>query len=184
MTSQTVADLSGGDASRTATAPTTRYDQLASETDPAGAKTTYTYDAYGNQASQTDPDGNLTHYTYDGDGHLLTTTLANYTGSPPGSQTAAPLVEESRAYDPAGRLAWVTDAMGRGTDYYYTDNGLLAGETGVQPGRVAVVHARVERLRRRRQPDRAVDEQRGDRHHLHRRRGRPGHAAGHRPHRP
>ena len=90
-------------------------------------KTSYTYDAYGNKASETDPDGNVTDYAYDADGHLLTTTLENYTGSPPGSQAAAPLVEESRAYDPAGRLAYVTDAMGRITDYQYTDNGLLAG---------------------------------------------------------
>ena len=129
----------------------------------------------GTRPRETDPDGNVTDYTYDGDGDLLTTTLENYTGSPPGSQAAAPLVEESRAYDPAGRLACVTDAMGRGTDYYYTDNGLLAGRDGVQPGRVAVVHSPSELLRRRRQPDRAVDEQRGNRHHLHRRRRRPGH---------
>src|SRR5207244_4294013 len=37
------------------------------------------------------------------------------------------LQEEWRWYDPAGRLATVTDAMGRETNYYYTDNGLLAG---------------------------------------------------------
>ncbi len=37
-------------------------------------------------------------------------------------------MEESRQYDPAGRLARVFDAMGRITGYYYyTDNGLLAG---------------------------------------------------------
>ena len=136
---------------------------LASETDADGHTTSYTYDAYGNKASETDPDGNVTDYTYDGAGDLLTTTLENYTGSPPGSQAAAPLEEEARAYDPAGRLAWVSDAMGRGTEYYYTDNGLLARRDGVQPGRVAVVQARGEHLRRRRQPDRAVDEQRGNR---------------------
>ena len=76
-----------------------------------------------NKASETDPDGNVTQYTYDGDGDLLTTTLENYTGSPPGSQAAAPLVEESRAYDPAGRLAQVTDAMGRQTEYQYLTTG-------------------------------------------------------------
>jgi YD repeat-containing protein len=126
-TSQVTADLTGLDASRTDTRTYNGYDQLTSETDPAGAHTTYTYDAYGNTASQTDPDGNVTQYSYDGDGHLTATTLENYTGSPPGSQAAAPLVEESRAYDPAGRLATVSDALDRATNYYYTDNGLLAG---------------------------------------------------------
>src|SRR6202023_2505534 len=115
--------------SRTVTSTYNQYDQLASQTDAAGAKTTYTYDAYGNKASQTDPDGNVTDYTYTAEGHLLTTTLENYTGSPPGSQTAAPLVEESRQYDPAGRLAYVTDAMGHITAYNYTDNGLVSQET-------------------------------------------------------
>ncbi|HEY7811741.1 MAG TPA: LamG-like jellyroll fold domain-containing protein, partial [Nakamurella sp.] len=128
VTSQTVADTNtGGDSPRTATRTYNGFDQLASQTDPAGARTTYTYDAFGNRASQTDPDGNLTQYTYDGDGHLLTTKLANYTGSPPGSKAAASLTEESRWYDPAGRQAGVTDALGQDTDFWYTDNGLLAG---------------------------------------------------------
>jgi large repetitive protein len=130
-TSQTVTDTTGDDASRTTTDTYSAYDELASEKDPDGNVTTYTYDAYGNKASETDPDGNLTEYTYDGDGDLLTTTLENYTGSPPGSQTAAPLVEDSRAYDPAGRLASMTDAMGRVTDDTYTDNGLPATVTDV-----------------------------------------------------
>jgi YD repeat-containing protein len=133
VTSVVTADLTGGDASRTVTSGYNQYDQLSTKTDAAGAKTTYTYDAYGNKASETDPDGNLTEYAYNAEGHLLTTTLENYTGSPPGSQAAAPLVEESRAYDPAGRLSWVSDAMGRGTEYQYTDNGLLAGETEFSP---------------------------------------------------
>src|SRR6185437_12445828 len=131
--SQQVADLTGGDAARAATRAYNVYDPLATETDPAHSTTRYTYDAYGNKASQTDPGGNLTQYAYDGDGHLLTTTLANYTGSPPGSQAPAPLVQESRSYDPAGRLAQVIDAIGRKTDYTYLDNDLLAQETQVSP---------------------------------------------------
>ena len=186
VTSQEVADLTGGDASRTTIRTYNGFDQLASETDPAGAKTTYTYDGYGNKASQTDPDGNLTQYTYDGEGHLLTTTLENYTGSPPGSQAAAPLTVESRQYDPAGRLAYVTDAMGRVTAYNYTDNGLVSQEVQApsstdwsQSFTVDGLH-----LRRRGEPDRGLDEQLGDRHHLRRRRGRPGDAANDRPLRP
>jgi YD repeat-containing protein len=131
VTSQTVADTTGGDASRTATRTYNSYDELTSETDADGNKTSYTYDEYGNVATETDPDGNVTAYTYDGDGNLLTTTLENYTGSPSGSQSATNLVEESRSYDPAGQLASVTDAMGRVTEYGYTDNGLLATVTDV-----------------------------------------------------
>jgi RHS repeat-associated protein len=131
VTSQTVADTTGGDASRTTTSTYNAYNELTSTKDPDGNVTAYTYDAYGNKASETDPDGNVTDYTYDGDGDLLTTTLENYTGSPPGSQSAAPLVEESQSYDPAGRLASSTDAMGRVTNYTYTDNGLAATVTDV-----------------------------------------------------
>ncbi|HEX5495264.1 MAG TPA: LamG-like jellyroll fold domain-containing protein [Mycobacteriales bacterium] len=132
--SQMTADTTGGDAPRTVSYTYTAHDQKASSTDAAGAVTHYTYDAYGNRASQTDPAGNETDYTYDPNGHLLTTTLLAYTGSPPGSQAPAPLIEESRAYDPAGRLASVTDAMGRVTSYGYTDDGLTASVTRTGPG--------------------------------------------------
>jgi RHS repeat-associated protein len=128
VTSQTVTDLTGGDAPRTVTRVYNGYDQVVSQTDAASATTAYTYDAFGNVASRTDPDGNDTAYTYDGDGHLLTTTLQNYTGSPPGSQAAAPLLEQTRYYDAAGRLATVVDGMNNLDNFYYTDNGLLAGE--------------------------------------------------------
>jgi RHS repeat-associated protein len=134
LTSQQTADTTGGDTSRTESATYNAFDQKATSTDAAGAVTQYAYDSYGNLASQTDPAGNLTQYAYDPNGHLLTTTLANYTGSPPGSQAAAPLIEESRAYDPAGRLASVTDAMGRVTSYAYTDDGLTASVTRTGPG--------------------------------------------------
>ncbi len=132
--SQVTADTTGGDASRTVSDTYNGYDQKATSTDAAGAVTQYTYDGYGNLATETDPAGNVTAYTYDPNGHLLTTTLQNYTGSPPGSQTAAPLIEDSRAYDPAGRLASVTDAMGRVTSYAYTDDGLTASVTSSGPG--------------------------------------------------
>ena len=141
---QTVTDLTGGDAAAH------RHPHLQ-RLRPAGHRrptrpartTTYTYDAYGNKASQTDPDGNLTQYAYDGDGHLLTTTLANYTGSPPGSQAAAPLLEESRAYDPAGRLAAGDRRDGPQHRLLLHRQRAAGAEIQVQPGRVAVVHHRV-----------------------------------------
>ncbi len=99
--SQTTADTTGGDASRTVSYTYNGYDQKASSTDAAGAVTHYTYDAYGNLASKTDPAGNVTDYTYDPNGHLLTTTLENYTGSPRAPTATAPGVR----LRPGGRLA-------------------------------------------------------------------------------
>jgi len=97
------------------------------------AKTAYSYDAYGNKATETDPAGNVTAYAYDPDGHLLTVTLQNYTGDPVNPSPPVNLVESSRAYDPVGRLASVTDSMGWVTSYTYTDDGLLATVTRSDP---------------------------------------------------
>ena len=133
VTTQTVADLTGGDASRTTTSTYNAHDQLISSNDPGGATTGYAYDAYGDKASATDPAGNVTGYAYDPDGRLLTVTLQDSTGTPANPQAAAPLVESSRAYDPAGRLASMTDAMGFTTSYTYTGNGLLATQTRANP---------------------------------------------------
>jgi YD repeat-containing protein len=55
--SQTVADTTSGDASRTVSYTYTGNDLEASWTDAAGKVTTYTYDAYGDVASETDPPG-------------------------------------------------------------------------------------------------------------------------------
>jgi RHS repeat-associated protein len=129
LTSVTVADLTGGDASRTTSYAFNSHDEMASKTDALGNKTTFGYDAYGNQTSQTDANGSTTSYAYDADGHLLTVTLDGYTGDPASPTAATNLVEQSRAYDPDGRLASITDSMGRQTSYAYTDNGLTATVT-------------------------------------------------------
>jgi RHS repeat-associated protein len=137
VTSQVTADIGPAatrDASRTESYTYNTHDQKASYTDGANAVTSYTYDAYGNQATKKDAGGNVTAYTYDPNGRLLTTTLQGYTGSPAGSQSAKNVTEESRAYDPAGRLASVTDGMGRVTAYTYTDDGLTASVTHSGPG--------------------------------------------------
>jgi large repetitive protein len=129
VTSQTVADTTGGDASRVYSTTYNTFNQVASKTDPVGNTTTFTYDAYGNKASDTDALTNIVRYTFDPNGHLLTQTLTNYTGDPVHPQAAAALLEVSRAYDPAGRLAAITNAMGNTTTYTYTDNGLVARVT-------------------------------------------------------
>ena len=136
LTSQSVADTTGGDASRTESSTYNQYDQQATSTDANGnaglsngATTTYHYDASGNLATETDAQGNETKYTYDDDAHLLDTSLENYTGDPVNPASPTELTESSRAYDPAGRLASITDAMGNTTSYTYTDDGLLATAT-------------------------------------------------------
>ncbi|MGW2696099.1 LamG-like jellyroll fold domain-containing protein [Streptomyces sp. NPDC001296] len=131
--SQTVADLGGGDAPRTQSYTYTPYDQVNTTTDAAGGTTTYTYDNYGNQATVEDPADNVLSYAYDPNGKLLTQTLKNYIADPVNPSPARDLVESSRAYDPAGRLQSLTDAMGNVTSYTYTDNDLTATVTRSDP---------------------------------------------------
>ena len=138
--SQTVADTTGGDAPRTTSTTYNQYDQVATETDANGsagadngATTAYLYDGYGNRTRTTEQDGTTTAYGYDADGHLKTQTLLDYTGDPVNPSAPQDLVESSRAYDPAGRLASITDAMGFTTAYTYTDDGLVATVTKTDP---------------------------------------------------
>ncbi|MEW2134469.1 LamG-like jellyroll fold domain-containing protein, partial [Streptomyces sp. NPDC005435] len=129
---QTVSDASGGDHARTQTWTYDAYDHVATEADANAAEgaangntTTYTYDTSGNKTKEVTTAGNETRYTYDAEGNLLTQGLM-YQGDPVNPQTPALLTESSRAYDPAGRLASITDAMGNTTSYTYTDDGLTA----------------------------------------------------------
>ncbi|MFB9831444.1 LamG-like jellyroll fold domain-containing protein [Actinoallomurus acaciae] len=124
--SQTVADTTGGDASRTISNTYTAYEQVETTTDANHKTTSFTYDAYGNKATETDPAGTTIAYAYDPNGNLLTQTLKDYIGDPVDPSPSRDLVESSRAYDPAGRLASITDSMGATTGYTYTDNGLTA----------------------------------------------------------
>ncbi|WP_157032505.1 LamG-like jellyroll fold domain-containing protein [Kitasatospora cheerisanensis] len=127
LTTRTVSDTTGGDASRTTTwAYNTTNNLLNKTTDPAGRTTVYTYDAYGNVTNRTDPAGTRWSYTYDGRNRLVRTGIGNYTGSPLDPVPSRAQVLEARAYDPAGRLATVTDAMGRTTHTYYNDDNTVA----------------------------------------------------------
>ncbi|MFG2183231.1 LamG-like jellyroll fold domain-containing protein [Streptomyces abikoensis] len=133
VTSQTVADLSGGDAPRTVSSTYNQFNQLETNTDATKSTTSFTYDAYGNKATERDALGNTLAFAYDAEGHLLTQTLKGYTGDPANPSPAKDLVQSSRAYDPAGRLASITDAMGNTTSYTYTDNDLTATITRSDP---------------------------------------------------
>lgn len=137
MTSQTVSDAgAGGDAPRTESWTFNQYDQEASDSDANasagaanGGTATFEYDSYGNKSSEVDPDGSKLEFSYDPDGNLLTQTLDGYTGDPVNPSSPQNLVESSRAYDPAGRLATLTDSMGNVNVYKYTDDGLVASVT-------------------------------------------------------
>lgn len=131
--SQTVSDVTGGDAARTTTMTYDPYNRLAGRTDPGGDTTSFEYDGYGNKVKETDPAGNANTYTFDGENRPLTTSLLNHTGDPNNPSAPATLVQESRAYDPAGRLASITDSMGWVTAYTYTDDGLSASVVRKDP---------------------------------------------------
>ncbi len=123
----TISDSTGGDPSRTTTNTYNTNGKLASTADGLGNTTSYTYDTLGDRISQTNAAGVTTAYAYDDAGNLLTTTLQGYTGNPSNPSPPANLVQESRAYDPAGRLASVTDVKGTQTNYtYYGDNRLAS----------------------------------------------------------
>src|SRR5690606_5925631 len=91
VTSTTVADTTGGDASRTTHTGYNEHGQITSRTDPLGRVTEFTYDAYGNKATEKSPGGITVAYTYDPSGQQLTQTLKNYTGDPNDPQDATDL---------------------------------------------------------------------------------------------
>ncbi len=122
----TLSDATGGDPSRTTIDTYNAHGELASTTDALGHATSYTYDALGDRVTETNPAGLTTAYTYDAAGNLLTTTLDGYTGNPSAPIPAENLVEDSRAYDPAGRLASVTHVNGAQTSYTYYGNNQVA----------------------------------------------------------
>ncbi|WP_346770308.1 RHS repeat-associated core domain-containing protein [Streptomyces sp. Z423-1] len=78
----------------------------------------------------TDPAGTHLTYTYTPRGQHAETILNDWTGDPSG--TVRDLTVVSNAYDPAGRLASSTDAMGATTAYTYFDDGLPATTTAKQ----------------------------------------------------
>ncbi|MDY7090067.1 MAG: LamG-like jellyroll fold domain-containing protein, partial [Actinomycetota bacterium] len=113
-TSETVADSTGGDASRTVSFGYDNYGRRTTETDALGKTVTIGYDAYGRVASQTHADNSVVRTKYDPLGNELEVTVDG---------VADPV--RKMAYDPAGRLASVNDAGGFLTKYEYTDNNLL-----------------------------------------------------------
>ncbi|MFF5977140.1 LamG-like jellyroll fold domain-containing protein, partial [Streptomyces sp. NPDC012769] len=130
LLTESAEDTTGVDATRTTTY---HYDALGlndSVTDAAGNESTFAHDALGRVIRETDPAGNIVTHTYTRRGQLAESVLKDWTGDPSGQ--TRDLVLESRAYDPAGRLASSTDALGATTTFAYYDDGLQASATAKQ----------------------------------------------------
>ncbi|WP_285560060.1 LamG-like jellyroll fold domain-containing protein [Actinoplanes regularis] len=129
LTAETVSDKTGGDASRTVNYGYDEHGRRTSETDELGNKTEIGYDSYGQVNRQTHADGSTVITNYDAVGNEVSTVVTNFTGDPDNPTPARDLKVRQLSYDPAGRLASETDAMGWVNEYKYTDNNLLVSVT-------------------------------------------------------
>lgn len=122
---ETLADLTGGDPARTTTYTYNTHGLPETVTGPEGGQQTYGYDDTGARTSLTDERGTQYTFGYTLRGELATRTLKDWTGNPNNPSPATDVVMDSYAYDPGGRLASHTDAMGRTLAYtYYGDDRL------------------------------------------------------------
>ncbi|MWA05377.1 DNRLRE domain-containing protein [Actinomadura sp. LD22] len=126
---QTLADLTGGDPERTTTYTYNDHGLPETVTDPEGGQQTYGYDVTGARTSVTDERGTKYTFAYTLRGELATRTLKDWTGNPNDPSPATDKVLDSYAYDPGGRLASHTDAMGRTLAYTYYGDDRLAQTT-------------------------------------------------------
>ncbi|MGC4903395.1 RHS repeat-associated core domain-containing protein [Micromonospora echinospora] len=121
-TRQVIDDITGDDPDRTWIWTYDAAGRPDLTTTPDAKTVDQDYDSRGDLTKVTQPSGLIYEYTYD-EAHRRTETAAVGAGVDPMNPTATRLVLDSRAYDPAGRLASVVDAMGRETAYtYYGDN--------------------------------------------------------------
>ncbi|MGW2016678.1 LamG-like jellyroll fold domain-containing protein [Streptomyces sp. NPDC001927] len=128
--SETTEDTTGGDSARDTTY---HYDESGRQdriTDAENNSTTFGYDTLGRLAQETDALGNSLIHNYTARGQHAETVLKGWAGDPSGEPRDLVLV--SNAYDPAGRLASTTDAMGATTTFTYFDDGLAATTTAKQ----------------------------------------------------
>lgn len=130
LASVKVDDATLNDSGRTTSYTYDAFGRVATLTDPAGAVTTTEYDGFGQPIRRIDAEDNEFTYTYTTARHqLATTTVRGFTGD---GGAPREVVLESRAYDPAGRLAERTDAMGRTLAYDYYGDGRLHQERLVE----------------------------------------------------
>ncbi|MFD3326593.1 LamG-like jellyroll fold domain-containing protein [Streptomyces sp. NPDC058701] len=127
LLTESTEDTTGGDPKRTTTYRYSARGFNDSVTDAAGNETTYGHDTLGRVNRVTDPEGNVTTHSFTPRGQLAETVLKDWTGHLSGQPRD--LVLASHAYDPAGRLASSTDALGATTVFTYFDDGLEATAT-------------------------------------------------------
>ncbi|MFJ8232825.1 LamG-like jellyroll fold domain-containing protein [Streptomyces sp. NPDC094448] len=127
---ETASDTTGGDTPRTTTYTYDPFGRQNKITDAEGNTTTLVHDSLGRVVHETDTLGTTYSHTYTPQGFPAETTLKDWKGAPDG--TVRDLVVASYAYDPAGRLASSTDAMGATTAYTYFNDGLPATTTARQ----------------------------------------------------
>jgi RHS repeat-associated protein len=130
LLSEKTEDTTGGDTARNTLYHYNAHGLNDSVTDAEQHTTLFEHDAFGRLHAMTDPAANHFTHTYTARGQHATTVLEGWTGGPSG--TVRDLTIVSNAYDPAGRLASTTDAMGATTAYTYYDDDLAAATTAKQ----------------------------------------------------
>ena len=140
LLSLTQSDLTGGDATRMTSYTYNDHGEVASVTqpggatsgggsqsegassaNPAGATTGYSYNDSGKVSAMTDPNGNEYDNTYNEYGGSRPDHTDGQLDQLAGPGGGSSLVLDSYAYDQAGLLGPVTDAMGRTTEYSTTE---------------------------------------------------------------
>ncbi|GAA3742262.1 polymorphic toxin-type HINT domain-containing protein [Salinactinospora qingdaonensis] len=128
---RTRSDLTGGDADRVTSWTYNSHGLVATTTDPLGNTEEFHYDETGARTRYIDAAGTEYHTSYTSRGRVAERRLYDWEGAQQTSGVSArvappSLTLESNSYDPAGRLASTTDAMGRTTSYTYYADGLPA----------------------------------------------------------
>ncbi|WP_043814228.1 RHS repeat-associated core domain-containing protein [Allokutzneria albata] len=118
----------GGDPPRVTTFDYDAHDRLRLTRLPNGGEEKRDYELHGLRVAITDVRGTVWSTLSDEDGRVQARTVAGV-GVDPQDPKATGLALEFRSYDPAGRLATVSDAMGRTTTYTYYDDNLPATTT-------------------------------------------------------
>ncbi|MFF3329348.1 LamG-like jellyroll fold domain-containing protein [Streptomyces sp. NPDC002888] len=130
LLSESTKDTSGGDTQRDTTYHYDEHGLNDTVTDAEQRTTLLDHDELGRASGMTDEAGTHFTYIYTARGQHAATVLDDWTGNP--SSNTRDLTVVSNAYDPAGRLASTTDAMGATTAYTYYDDGLAVTTTAKQ----------------------------------------------------
>ncbi|MEU6712358.1 LamG-like jellyroll fold domain-containing protein, partial [Nonomuraea sp. NPDC046802] len=130
--SETISDLTGGDAERATVYTYDSHGKVETITDPEGGVVRQAWNSIGSLATVTDARGAVVDYAYNARGELATQTLKGWTGSPVNPQPAKDVEVASFIYDGEGRLLEQRDAMQRTTRFEYFKDNLLSKKIAYQ----------------------------------------------------